>query len=420
VTVAGNSGGLAVDGYYFTGWNTKSDGTGTAYPAGSTLPMGSANVTLFAQWKQMPIYTSVALNTTTAFPDHHVTTTNADYHEKWNPQNYVYYTNQAPTNSGPRVAVSGDGSHWAIADRAGAALFWRSLDGSTWTVAKDASYTNPNYAGDFFNQAWTNIAFSTSGLMAVTTKISTDQYDFAVSTDGAANWIDTGTPGFGEGVSEVGISGNGTVLAGAASYYSGGTYPNVHYSGIMVSRDSGASYTIVGSGQYGTLVVSQDGSQIFAGGTYNSLSRIDASGTEVTAPAAAVPSSPVKLAALADGSRVYWADGSTSIHWWNGASGSSSLSGAISIPPSVAHNSPAVKLYSLAMSPDGKTILVGGANWTLFLSPDGGATWEDVTPDYHTSGTNPMITDVGLTDDGKKWIAAAADNTNIPGLWIGQ
>jgi hypothetical protein len=72
------------------------------------------------------------------------------------------------------------------------------------------------------------------------------------------------------------------------------------------------------------------------------------------------------------------------------------------------------------MTPDGQTLLAGGDNWTLFLSPDGGATWEDVTPSYHPTGTNPMVTDVGITDDGKKWIASAADNTSTPGLWIGQ
>jgi uncharacterized protein (TIGR02145 family)/uncharacterized repeat protein (TIGR02543 family) len=42
---------LARNGYEFTGWNTKSDGTGTTYPAGTgTFTMQSANVTLYAQW----------------------------------------------------------------------------------------------------------------------------------------------------------------------------------------------------------------------------------------------------------------------------------------------------------------------------------------------------------------------------------
>ena len=37
--------------YMLTGWNTKADGTGTAYPAeGSITPTGGQNITLYAQW----------------------------------------------------------------------------------------------------------------------------------------------------------------------------------------------------------------------------------------------------------------------------------------------------------------------------------------------------------------------------------
>jgi len=50
VTVLGNTGGLAKTGYTFAGWNTKADGTGTSYAAGSIFTMGSANVTLYARW----------------------------------------------------------------------------------------------------------------------------------------------------------------------------------------------------------------------------------------------------------------------------------------------------------------------------------------------------------------------------------
>ena len=40
-------------GYTFTGWNTKADGTGTAYQAGATIayPAESKTLTLYAQWK---------------------------------------------------------------------------------------------------------------------------------------------------------------------------------------------------------------------------------------------------------------------------------------------------------------------------------------------------------------------------------
>ncbi|WP_312110767.1 X2-like carbohydrate binding domain-containing protein, partial [Brevibacillus reuszeri] len=58
VTVLG-SGTLVRTGYTFAGWNTEANGSGTSYAAGSTLTMGTTNVTLFAQWTpvQAPTYT---------------------------------------------------------------------------------------------------------------------------------------------------------------------------------------------------------------------------------------------------------------------------------------------------------------------------------------------------------------------------
>jgi len=55
VTVLGNTGDLSRinDGgtsYYFTGWNTKADGSGSDQAEGSTFIMGASNVILYAQW----------------------------------------------------------------------------------------------------------------------------------------------------------------------------------------------------------------------------------------------------------------------------------------------------------------------------------------------------------------------------------
>lgn len=47
-TIPSNS--LTLTGYTFNGWNTASDGSGTAYATGSTITP-SGNVTLYAQWK---------------------------------------------------------------------------------------------------------------------------------------------------------------------------------------------------------------------------------------------------------------------------------------------------------------------------------------------------------------------------------
>lgn len=57
VTVPGNPGGLARDGYSFTGWSATAAGSGTSYTQGQTFTMGSANVTLYAKWTANPTYT---------------------------------------------------------------------------------------------------------------------------------------------------------------------------------------------------------------------------------------------------------------------------------------------------------------------------------------------------------------------------
>lgn len=61
VTVKSNSGNLAKTGYTFGGWNTKSDGTGTNYTAGSGTFTITANTTLYAKWNTATKYT-VTLN----------------------------------------------------------------------------------------------------------------------------------------------------------------------------------------------------------------------------------------------------------------------------------------------------------------------------------------------------------------------
>ncbi len=50
VTVLGNTGSLAYTGYSFLGWNTLSNGTGTTYTPGQTFTMGTADVSLYADW----------------------------------------------------------------------------------------------------------------------------------------------------------------------------------------------------------------------------------------------------------------------------------------------------------------------------------------------------------------------------------
>jgi hypothetical protein len=48
-------------GYTFTGWNTKSDGTGTAYANGDTFSFSTKSSILFAQWSVVPPSLSLSL-----------------------------------------------------------------------------------------------------------------------------------------------------------------------------------------------------------------------------------------------------------------------------------------------------------------------------------------------------------------------
>ena len=57
VTVLGNSGNLELANSLFAGWNTKSDGTGTAYEPDDTFAMPDSAVTLFARWTSIIFWT---------------------------------------------------------------------------------------------------------------------------------------------------------------------------------------------------------------------------------------------------------------------------------------------------------------------------------------------------------------------------
>lgn len=59
ITVAGNPGMLYRDKYSFAGWNTKPDGKGDTYNAGSILSMPDSAITLYAKWTTSPTYSVI-------------------------------------------------------------------------------------------------------------------------------------------------------------------------------------------------------------------------------------------------------------------------------------------------------------------------------------------------------------------------
>ena len=57
VTVLGNTGNLLKTNYFFSGWNSQADGSGTTHTQGQTFGMSNFNVTLYAKWTANPTYT---------------------------------------------------------------------------------------------------------------------------------------------------------------------------------------------------------------------------------------------------------------------------------------------------------------------------------------------------------------------------
>ena len=65
VTVSGNTGNVEKTGYTFNGWNTKNDGTGTAYTADDTFGIYNDTI-LYAQWTEVPTGPNNGVNITVA------------------------------------------------------------------------------------------------------------------------------------------------------------------------------------------------------------------------------------------------------------------------------------------------------------------------------------------------------------------
>ena len=72
VTVKGNTGNLARTGYSFGGWNTKANGSGTNYTAGSGTFTITANTTLYAKWNPNQYTVTWVVNGSTVRTDSNV------------------------------------------------------------------------------------------------------------------------------------------------------------------------------------------------------------------------------------------------------------------------------------------------------------------------------------------------------------
>ena len=127
VTVKANSDNLAKTGYTFAGWNTKADGTGTTYTAGTGTFTISANTTLYAKWtantytvkwivdgKTARTDTGVAYNTSKTAPAVSPIPC-GDVIAGWtDAENYVHGTSTLYSGATPLIQITGNKTFYAV------------------------------------------------------------------------------------------------------------------------------------------------------------------------------------------------------------------------------------------------------------------------------------------------------------------
>jgi len=145
-TVASGT-GLSRTGYTFDGWKTGSS-SGTSYSAGATFTMGSANVTLYAQWA----------------PDTYNVTFDSQGGSSITSSSYT--TGGSISNPGNPTRTGYTFNGWFVASSGGSALTFPYSPGTTSNLTLYAQWTIRNY-----NLAYTTMG-ATSGSPPLTTSVT--------------------------------------------------------------------------------------------------------------------------------------------------------------------------------------------------------------------------------------------------------
>ena len=235
------SGSLARTGYSFAAWNTAADGSGTAYAGGSSMTMGSANVTLYAQWTAVTYAITYSANGATGGSV---------------PSAGSYSTGGAaltvPGNSGALVNAGYTFAGWNTA-----------ADGSGSAFAEGSSYSTP-VAATLYSQ-WTiigtyAISFNGNGSTGGSVPASGSYTPGGTAYSVAGNTGSLVRAGYGFSGWNAATDGSGTAYATGASYsasssatlhaqWTAGTYA-IAFAGNGATGGSppaGASFTTGGS-----------------------------------------------------------------------------------------------------------------------------------------------------------------------------
>jgi uncharacterized repeat protein (TIGR02543 family) len=178
--VLGNSGGLAKSGYSFSGWNTQADAAGTGYTAGQSLTIGTANVTLYAQWTAAAAAQSVAAPVIAVGDNRFYQTVSITA----GTGTTIYYTDDGstPTTSSATYSGSFNVAGWgvtksikamAVLSGTSSAVAAKTVAATTWTQM-GVSGTASAWAGTYAAPAWFRDAAGTAAYFSAADAVCTD------------------------------------------------------------------------------------------------------------------------------------------------------------------------------------------------------------------------------------------------------
>jgi uncharacterized repeat protein (TIGR02543 family) len=180
--VLGNSGSLAKTGYSFSGWNTQADAAGTGYAAGQSLTIGTANVTLYAQWTAatVAVAKSVAAPVIAVGDNHFYQTVSITA----GTGTTIYYTDDGstPTTSSATYSGSFNVAGWgvtksikaiAVLSGTSSAVAAKTVAATTWTIMS-VSGTAAAWAGMYAPSTSFLDATGTAAIFGDTDAVCTD------------------------------------------------------------------------------------------------------------------------------------------------------------------------------------------------------------------------------------------------------
>ncbi len=179
-------------GYTFAEWNTKSDGTGTAYAPGASYT-GNANATLYARWLGSNTYTIQA------------TSTNSGQYSSWTSNWYNNYYEMSHERVGRTASGIPGGTSYAInilfnlepyrdKEVTKILLYINVLNEASWQFSIDHKYNN-TATGASAAQAWATVGYNSSGV-GYTKRVDVHRNDTVVGWN-AIDLTEYGLPDYG-------------------------------------------------------------------------------------------------------------------------------------------------------------------------------------------------------------------------------